>query len=141
MASSADVNYRRAGEDGGGISTLAFLSLDSNVTLNLNSTVELLTTPAAARRGFEQYRLYDVAVGMNAYYLWLVFALGFPGNLLSLLTIVRMPSVSSSKMHVALLAIVDNLAIVAKLLYHQLTAHKLHLSHAGCKVSLLACFY
>lgn len=107
-----------------------------NMTDLFNGTTANDTTlaPAHNQPGMEQFLLYKVTVGINEYYLWVIFALGFPGNVLSLLTILRMPTVSSSKMHVAMLAIVDNFAIVSKLLYHQLTSHEISLGDAGCKV-------
>ena len=99
-----------------------------------DSVNEDTTTLATYDGGMQQYTLYDVTIGINKYYLWAIFAIGFPGNLLSLLTILRMPTVSSSKMHVAMLAIIDNCAIVSKVLFHQLTEHKISLGDAGCKV-------
>ncbi|KAL8573189.1 hypothetical protein ACOMHN_036174 [Nucella lapillus] len=99
----------------------------------LNTTTSTTTTPPL---GIQQYVLYDVTTSINKYYLWVVFAVGFPGNLLSLLTIMRMPTVSSSKMHVAMLAIIDNCAIVSKVLYHQLTEHMVKLGDIGCKMLL-----
>ena len=59
---------------------------------------------------------------------------------MSLVTILRMPTVSSSKMHVAVLSIVDNLAICVKLMIHQLTKHKVGLGDAGCKVGTVLFF-
>nr|KAG5714832.1 hypothetical protein BaRGS_000320 [Batillaria attramentaria] len=84
----------------------------------------------------KNYTLFRVVLVINEYYLWVIFALGFPGNGMSLLTILRMPTVSSSKMHVALLAVVDNCAILSKLLIHQLTGNDVHLGNAGCKIML-----
>ncbi|KAL8585035.1 hypothetical protein ACOMHN_043671 [Nucella lapillus] len=103
---------------------------------SLNETITTITPPPPPPppEGMTQYVLYDVTININEYYLWVVLAFGFPGNALSLLTILRMPSVSSSKMHVALLAVVDNCAIVSKLLYHQLSKHHVSLGHGGCKV-------
>ena len=106
----------------------------ANTTEAFNTTMNDTTT-SPPLPSMEQFTLYQVTITINKYYIWVVFAFGFPGNLLSLLTILRMPTVSSSKMHVAMLAVVDNLAIVAKLLYHQLMARPVSLGHAGCKVS------
>ena len=44
-------------------------------------------------------------------------------------------------MHVAVLSIVDNLAICVKLMIHQLTKHKVGLGDAGCKVGSVLFFF
>ncbi|RUS79578.1 hypothetical protein EGW08_012672 [Elysia chlorotica] len=70
---------------------------------------------------------------INKYYLWVVFAFGFPGNLATMITISRMRHFGSFVMYVALLAISDNLAIIVKILFYQLLLHKVPLGSAGCR--------
>ncbi|XP_076439904.1 kappa-type opioid receptor-like [Babylonia areolata] len=111
---------------------------ESGHLLDLNNYTnnDTLNTTSSPHLGLERFLLYDVTININKYFLWVILVVGFPGNLLSLLTILRMPTVSSSKMHVAILAIIDNCAIVNKFLFHQLTEHLVRLGDVGCKVLL-----
>lgn len=106
-----------------------------NLSDSTSASSDSTASPWGMYGPLEQYMLLWVMLGINKYYLWAVFIIGFPGNLLSLITILRMPTVSSSKMHVALLAVIDNFAITTKLLYHQLTLYNVPLYDAGCRVS------
>lgn len=82
----------------------------------------------------EYERLYAAGVYINNYYLWIIFALGFPGNIASTVTLSKMKPMTTSKFYVALLAIIDNLAILQKLLYHQLTYHEVAIGSTGCRI-------
>ena len=83
---------------------------------------------------FEEWqRLALMAYNINMNYLWFVFALGFPGNLATIVTTIKMAAVGPPSLYVLLLAIVDNLAITVKLLYHQLVLHGVVLGAEGCK--------
>ena len=72
-------------------------------------------------------------MSINNTYLWVIFALGFPGNLVCLRTLVKMKSSSAPVLYMALLAIADNLSICQKLLYHQLSYRKVEMGPAACK--------
>ncbi|XP_041366743.1 uncharacterized protein LOC121381490 [Gigantopelta aegis] len=77
--------------------------------------------------------LYFYGMSINNTYLWVIFALGFPGNLVCLTTLVKMKSTSAPMLYMGLLAIVDNLSICQKLLYHQLSYRKVEMGPAACK--------
>nr|KAG5686846.1 hypothetical protein BaRGS_029891 [Batillaria attramentaria] len=81
----------------------------------------------------EAYDLFWVAYYINAYYLIVIFVIGFPGNLLSFITILRMKPYSSPSLCVATLAVVDNLCLLVKLLLLQLTKNDVNLGVYGCK--------
>ncbi|RUS80830.1 hypothetical protein EGW08_011411, partial [Elysia chlorotica] len=78
---------------------------------------------------------------MNRYYLWVYFAFGFPGNIVSFLTILHMKPFSSPTIYVAALALVDNSCLVFKMLFFLLTKYDAPLGDAGCgTISFLGSF-
>ena len=92
----------------------------------VNSSTSSPALSAEERRQVEQYAATVSAVKHS--YMWLIFAFGFPGNLLSLVIILRLRSFGSPALYVATLAVVDNMAIVVKLLLLQFGEHKV-----GCR--------
>ncbi|KAK0042813.1 growth hormone secretagogue receptor type 1 [Biomphalaria pfeifferi] len=77
--------------------------------------------------------IYEAALIINEYYLWPIFAVGFPGNLASIVTIFRMRSVGSFTLYVVLLAIMDNCALLVKLIIYQLLRQKVNIGDTGCR--------
>lgn len=109
---------------------------DNNVT-DMNVTAELGTTTPSPWGRFgpiEQYGEFWAGYYINLYYLWVVFAVGFPGNIASFVTVLRMPPLTSSTGYVAALAVMDNLGIICKLLFHQLTLYDVQMGAGGCQV-------
>ena len=104
---------------------------------NINYTSPMGPNSTAETYGFlgplERFDIVWVAYYLNLNYLWVVFAFGFPGNLACLITILRMPPLTSSTTYVAALAITDNFAIINKLVYHQVTLHDMDVGGGGCK--------
>ncbi|XP_071109013.1 probable G-protein coupled receptor B0563.6 [Haliotis cracherodii] len=82
----------------------------------------------------EYERLFAAGVYINNYYLWVIFGFGFSGNIASTVTLSRMKPMTTSKFYVALLAIIDNMAIFQKLLFHQLTYHEVEIGSIGCRI-------
>ena len=80
----------------------------------------------------EAFTVYWIALYINRYYLWVVFAFGFPGNIVSFLTILHMKPFSSPTIYVAALALVDNSCLVFKMLFFLLTKYDAPLGNAGC---------
>ncbi|XP_050418795.1 probable G-protein coupled receptor B0563.6 [Patella vulgata] len=77
----------------------------------------------------------DTATLIQKYYIWVIFFVGFPGNLASLATIIRMKPVTSLTCYVALLAIVDNTTLVIKLTHLLLQDYNLKImSNFECKI-------
>ncbi|GFR71998.1 thyrotropin-releasing hormone receptor [Elysia marginata] len=79
-------------------------------------------------------KIIDVAFFLGKYYLWVVFAVGFPGNLSTIITIIRMRSLGSFTLYVVILAVVDNLAIGVKLLFYQILENKVNIATSGCRI-------
>ena len=50
---------------------------------------------------YDSYSLVKVTYYIGSYFIWVVFAFGFPGNIASIFTILTMPTVSSSKVRKA----------------------------------------
>lgn len=69
-------------------------------------------------------------------YIWVLVILGVPGNVASVLTILTMPF-TASIFYVALLAVTDLLALVLKVVFHQMYNYGVPVSTAGCKVEVL----
>ncbi|XP_071101918.1 probable G-protein coupled receptor 139 [Haliotis cracherodii] len=76
----------------------------------------------------------SVAFDIQTYYLWVIFALGFPGNCATIVTVIKMSPARSLTVYIALLAVVDNLAIINKLLLFVLLDNGVHLQDVGCKI-------
>ncbi|XP_025081517.1 probable G-protein coupled receptor 139 isoform X2 [Pomacea canaliculata] len=121
--------------------TSAATALDTNMTSSLNVTgngtmgdVDRNQTGSYGRYGaIEQFALFWAAYYINHYYLVVVAAVGFPGNLLSLFTILKMKPFTSPSIYVAALAISDNLCLIAKTFLLQLTKEDVNVGPAGCK--------
>jgi hypothetical protein len=71
---------------------------------------------SSAEEQAEVERLREVQRGLKDWYQWIVFAFGFPGNVLSLVIILGLRCFGSPALYVATMAVVDNMAIVVKIL-------------------------
>ncbi|GFN94690.1 thyrotropin-releasing hormone receptor [Plakobranchus ocellatus] len=98
---------------------------------------ESFTTMSPSQNGssnpLDAYTLYRVALYINRYYLWVVFAFGFPGNIVSFLTIVHMKPFTSPTIYVAALALVDNSCLLVKVIFFLLTKYDAPLGNTGCR--------
>ncbi|PVD29888.1 hypothetical protein C0Q70_09145 [Pomacea canaliculata] len=76
-------------------------------------------------------------------YIWVLAALGVPGNIACLLTLTSM-TMTTSIFYVTLLAGTDLLALVLKIIFHQLSNHSIPLYDVGCKlgsfVEVVSCY-
>ncbi|GFN80411.1 thyrotropin-releasing hormone receptor [Plakobranchus ocellatus] len=104
--------------------------------LNNSSSASTSTYSNQSRLQYEDgyQSIMDVAYFLNEYYLWVVFAIGFPGNLATIITIVRMRSLGSFTLYVVILAMTDNLAICLKLTFYQLLRNTVNIGTAGCRI-------
>ncbi|XP_069119812.1 probable G-protein coupled receptor 139 [Argopecten irradians] len=80
------------------------------------------------------YGEYWAALYINKYYLYVIVAIGLPGNLAAVVTICNMRPLTSSSMYMVVLAIADIVNLILKILYLQLTLHNVQMGHSGCKV-------
>ncbi|PVD29881.1 hypothetical protein C0Q70_09138 [Pomacea canaliculata] len=103
------------------------LSFEVNVT---NSTSDAWTTMSMTNIS-EVRQLVALTQDIKRYYIWVILAFGFPGNLASLVVILRMRCFGSPALYVATLAVVDNLALIVKLL--MLHVQKVVFGTLGCK--------
>ncbi|CAG5128898.1 unnamed protein product [Candidula unifasciata] len=105
----------------------------SNATLNVSGNITSSDDMGIASNSdnYESYILYNITFYMSEY-LWLVMVFGVPGNVASIFTIMSMSTVSSSKAHVAILALTDTVAIVVKVFYWQISGLKIQLTVPGC---------
>ncbi|KAI8767845.1 green-sensitive opsin [Biomphalaria glabrata] len=81
----------------------------------------------------EQYGVFWAAFYLHKYYLWVIFAFGFPGNIVSFITILRMKPLSSPIIYVAAVAFVDNSCLLCKILFYSFTRYDVHLTDGGCR--------
>ncbi|XP_046551539.1 rhodopsin-like [Haliotis rubra] len=99
-----------------------------------NSTLEFgITSWTPSQEDNDWVQIDALAFHIETYYLWAIFALGFPGNCFTIITIIKMSPQRSLAVYIALLAIVDNLAIVNKLLMFVLTDNGVQIGIYGCK--------
>ena len=73
-------------------------------------------------------------------YIWVAWALGFPGNVLCVVTVLSMSGSSPATFLVSALAVSDGLTISIKLLVHQLARWKVYLGTVGCKSMFMSLF-
>ncbi|CAG5134877.1 unnamed protein product [Candidula unifasciata] len=103
---------------------------EQNDSLHLNKTHNFTEVDNFSTGG-----IYRISYIFSNYYLWVIFAFGFPGNLATVLTICCMRHLKVSfVLYVAILAISDNLAIFIKILYYQLLLNKVPIGAAGCRL-------
>ncbi|XP_076455670.1 rhodopsin-like [Babylonia areolata] len=82
----------------------------------------------------EAFPQFWVAYYINKYYLTVISAVGFPGNFLSLITILKMKPRSHPSIYVAVLAVTDNLCLAAKMFFIELTRHDVDVGDIGCNL-------
>ncbi|BFZ17963.1 hypothetical protein BsWGS_21001 [Bradybaena similaris] len=119
------------------IMTIGWPNVSSgNLTSNFsgNNTGDNPVNGEDSEAVFKAYNLYKITYYMTEYYLWFVLAFGVPGNLASIFTILSMTTVSSSKTHVAILALTDTVAIIVKVIYWQASGHFVQLTTPGCTI-------
>ncbi|XP_067650358.1 probable G-protein coupled receptor 139 [Haliotis asinina] len=75
---------------------------------------------------------------MERYYILVILILGFPGNLASIVTIIKMSRLKSSTVYIAALSVVDNVALILKTIFMELLHHPNAFSVAGCR---FMCFF
>ncbi|XP_046346290.2 probable G-protein coupled receptor 139 [Haliotis rufescens] len=87
----------------------------------------------------EEYVYTLTVIGnVERYYMWFILVLGFPGNLASIVTILRMSRLKSATFYVAVLATVDNVALILKTIFMELLHHPNAFSVPGCR---FMCFF
>ncbi|KAK7458908.1 hypothetical protein BaRGS_00039082 [Batillaria attramentaria] len=86
---------------------ITIVSIVNETVTNASSTLSLEDKQTI------QY-LQDVRKSILDWYMWVIFAFGFPGNLMGLVIILRLRCFGSPAVYVGTLAVVDNLAIILK---------------------------
>ena len=92
---------------------------------------------AGGRDSIRKYLEYVVATYINKYYLYVILAIGLPGNMAALATVLSMKPFVSSSLYMAALSIADSINLILKILYLQLTLYDIQLFDIGCKL----CFF
>lgn len=72
----------------------------------------------------EILRIQAMTEALKQQYMWFIFSFGFPGNLVSFAVILRLRCFGSQAIYVATLAVVDNMAILVKLILLQVSQYK-----------------
>ncbi|XP_046569882.1 FMRFamide receptor-like [Haliotis rubra] len=83
----------------------------------------------------EYDNLVTAASVIRRFYIWLVFAFGFPGNIISVIVVTRMCQrrLTTSLFYVGLLAMVDNVAIALKLVENQSQIRRFAMDDRSCR--------
>lgn len=92
-------------------------------------------------RDSELLRLNALTGDIKSIYLWVVFGIGFPGNIFCILTVLTMQQMTTATFFVSLLAFYDACTLTVKLVYHQLGKHQVYLGSMGCKMAFLSNFF
>lgn len=101
----------------------------------LSNGTELVNASGTAHdQHFENYLLYRVAFHLNRSYLWVIFAFGFPGNIVSFITILRMKPLTSPTVYVAAVAFMDNTCLLCKVTFFSLTKFDANIGTNGCAI-------
>ncbi|XP_070210195.1 thyrotropin-releasing hormone receptor-like [Littorina saxatilis] len=79
-------------------------------------------------------RLIEAGQGIHSSYIWVIFVLGFPANVACVVTVLSMTTLSTATLYVALLAVMDALTLVFKLVFHQMAYHRVYFGDLGCKL-------
>ena len=104
----------------------------SNV--DVNAFDERVAGPYGMFGELEQYTELWVARYINLYYLWVIFLFGFTGNIATFITVIKIRPHRSYTVCIAVLAIINNCAIISKLLFHQLTLYDAPIGPWGCRI-------
>ncbi|XP_046332633.2 sex peptide receptor-related protein 2-like [Haliotis rufescens] len=107
-------------------------ALVTDIYENITSSMEVTTLVYPQ----EYHRLNAVINFLNRYYIWVIFAFGCPGNVMSICVIAGMSRrrLTTSFFSVAVLAVVDNLTIIMKMVENQSRSHKmLSFDETGCQ--------
>lgn len=83
----------------------------------------------------------NVANGIKEYYMWPLIALGVPGNMLTIITLVTMGKMTPGAFFIAVLAVSDLAALVTKFIDLQNKLHKVYLGPTGCKMTFLPIYF
>ncbi|XP_076455671.1 neuropeptide CCHamide-1 receptor-like [Babylonia areolata] len=94
-------------------------------------------TREAVPSGVETWKSHpqaQIASFIYSYHPRLFVAIGFPGNLLSLITILRMKPRSRPSIYVAVLAVTDTLCLTCDILDSEFTRYDVAMGNVGCKL-------
>ena len=107
-------------------STAANRTMDDQTTLTPQKSLSLLEQ-------LQETPEYSAAVIINNNYLYVLCALGLPGNICALITISRMKPLTSSSIYIAMISLIDAFNLIFKLSYLLLTLYDIRLYDGGCK--------
>ncbi|BFZ06274.1 hypothetical protein BsWGS_09313 [Bradybaena similaris] len=80
----------------------------------------------------EADRILQVARQINGVYLWVLFAIGLPGNILTMVTIASM-KICPATFFISLLAALDTTSLILKLVGQQVINNQVYIGPVGCK--------
>lgn len=114
---------------------------DGNVSvyLSTDNSYHGSTTQSGFTRGYSDHgsTILPVEYYKDSFYLWIltsVTIVGFLGNTVSIVTIVRLHPITSSSLCIIFLALADTLSLLSKTAYMQLSFHNVNIGHSGCKI-------
>lgn len=85
-------------------------------------------------------RLENITGSIKHSYLWVVFALGFPGNIFCIITVLSMQRMTPATFFVSLLALCDGATIFVKIIFQQMAFNDVSIGTVGCKMRFLPMF-
>ncbi|XP_046543612.1 G-protein coupled receptor dmsr-1-like [Haliotis rubra] len=104
-----------------------------------NATYNMTSGIVTSDVGNTEYSNSLTVIGsVERHYILVILILGFPGNLASIVTILKMSRLKSSTFCVAALSVVDNVALILKTIFMELLHQPNAFSVAGCR---FMCFF
>lgn len=88
----------------------------------------------------EANRLWVIVRNISVVYFWVIFAIGLPANALALITSLKMQVITPATILVAVLAALDGLALIGKLVGTLVVDYQLYLGNTGCRFQFLIMF-
>lgn len=83
-------------------------------------------------RYLEANRILQVAGEISDVYLWVLLAIGLPGNILAMVTIASM-KICPATFFISLLAAIDTSSLIMKLIGHEIIRNQVYIGPVGCK--------
>lgn len=99
-----------------------------------NVTLTLENTSSYHSAALESITEYIIADYLNRSYRWILFFIGFFGNVACIVTVQKMSSKNSSSLYISILAISDLSAVTIKLVYWNFEFYVVDIGNFACKL-------
>ncbi|CAG5115695.1 unnamed protein product, partial [Candidula unifasciata] len=85
----------------------------------------------------EADRIIQLANRISDLYIWILVAIGLPGNIFTIITVAAMKIICPAKFLISLLAALDTVSLICKLTGHQMVRNAVYIGPVGCKFEFI----